>query len=122
MSAVGGVRAPQAEDKTAINAVYSSRGRANNYVFFRSPSLVPLFQYDNKTETNKYPNLAGGSGGRLAGGSKSAGPLRAAGGVAPPPPGRGSGGASSKLLTSLSAAEIKLQSSRSSSSLTSKVR
>jgi len=63
---------------------------------------------------------AGGSG--RAGGtvSKSAGPLRGAGGQAAPPPGRG-GGTTSKLLTSLSAAEIKLQGSRSSSSLTSKV-
>jgi hypothetical protein len=47
--------------------------------------------------------------------------MRAPGGQVPHPPGRG-GGTTSKLLTSISAAEIKLQSSRSSSSLTSKVK
>jgi hypothetical protein len=115
---------PAGDGKTANLFLQCSRRRANSYMY---SSVVPVLSHcfgvtTLVTETNNYPNLAGGSGGRLAGGSKSAGPLRAAGGVAPPPPGRGSGGASSKLLTSLSAAEIKLQGSRSSSSLTSKVR
>ena len=60
--------------------------------------------------------LIGNSSSRLPGASKSAGPLRTPGSQQQP-----SRGASSKLISSLSAAEIKLLSSRSSSSLTSKV-
>jgi hypothetical protein len=43
--------APQAEDKTFMNSVYSSRGRANSYMNTSGvPGLVPLFWCDKKTE------------------------------------------------------------------------